>query len=278
MTSILFISPVSTVTGDYKPGVVYSVDDTFAAQMIAAGWAQSIFGEVVNVLEVNRLYNNGPLKVAITGSGIPEANGVYSANASYDPENGTEQVAFTGPNNNFITKYDDGVDIYFILYFDGLQKYYSPDLVLWSSYAPSYDPSPTGEVTPYPIGQLVRVVDQGGRIEQYLGGDSWNNDNWLVLKNTIALSVENATGSSIEINGITCEDGSTTFVGYVNPQKVAASGSNFSLQIVDTFGPDSAYLGGFYFPSPNTMSGSGFSLPLKFQDRCPVTIQAITSV
>jgi hypothetical protein len=47
-----------------------------------------------------------------------------------------------------------------------------------------------------------------------------NNDNWVVLENTVALTVYNATGSAITINGVECAPSEDTYVGWVDPLNI----------------------------------------------------------
>jgi hypothetical protein len=83
----------------------------------------------------------------------------------------------------------------------------------------------TGPVAGAVAGQLFRVTDQANRLEQYLGGRYSDNQNWLVLRNTVQLliySSENSAGPTT-VNDILIPDGEAGFVGWVDPLNITTS-------------------------------------------------------
>lgn len=74
------------------------------------------------------------------------------------------------------------------------------------------------DATPLASGDVVRVTDQGDRIEKYLGGADFSNANWLVLDDTAEIIFDPTGGpsSTFEINGVEVETGNVTNVGWVN--------------------------------------------------------------
>lgn len=139
-------------------------------------------------------------------------------------------------------------------------------------------------------GQLVRVIDQGGRIEQFLGGDPSNNDNWLVLKNTVELTVTQTDAESppVYVNGVEVQPiWGPVYCGWVDPLAVksilaGSLGFNFSggaiwLQHNDSSGsggtvisnPSYSVFGGY---DPNGCAIPGVSYPRgKCQISAPIT-------
>ena len=66
-------------------------------------------------------------------------------------------------------------------------------------------------------GHVVKITEESNRIEQYLSGSINSNDNWIVLKNTINLFINNRSNTQVNVNGITCPSFVTTNVGWVDP-------------------------------------------------------------
>lgn len=76
------------------------------------------------------------------------------------------------------------------------------------------------DTTPLVAGDVVKVANQGDRIEMYLGGADFTNPNWLVIENTIELTFDltinnGPSASEYSINGVTCPLGTATNVGWV---------------------------------------------------------------
>jgi hypothetical protein len=92
------------------------------------------------------------------------------------------------------------------------------------------------DYVPFQAGQLVRVVDQGGRIERFLGGDALNNDNWLVLKNTVQLVVYAGSYDEVPmtINNVLMMSGENVNCGWVDPLdiRVASDGLGYTFDNV----------------------------------------------
>jgi hypothetical protein len=72
------------------------------------------------------------------------------------------------------------------------------------------------------VGQKVRITGEANRIEEFLGGDSEDDANWLVLRNTVYLRVTSQdTTETIEINGVECEPlDADVIIGWVDPLKI----------------------------------------------------------
>jgi hypothetical protein len=65
-------------------------------------------------------------------------------------------------------------------------------------------------------GQTVIITGEGNRIEMYLGGGENSDSNWAVIKRgKVKLYVECNGGTSDDfiLDGITCPDGETTYIG-----------------------------------------------------------------
>jgi hypothetical protein len=118
------------------------------------------------------------------------------------------------------------------------------------------------------IGQLVRITGEADRIEQFLGGDASEQTSWLVLQNTVDLTVTNYSGSDVTVNGVTCDTDETTNVGWVNPAAVsyiAPDGGTMNSQADDSF--DCACASGTNFGT-----GGTFALPFATKSRSAVTL------
>jgi hypothetical protein len=117
-------------------------------------------------------------------------------------------------------------------------------------------------------GQLVRITGEANRIEQFLGGDASEQTSWLVLQNTVDLTVTNYSGSDVTVNGVTCDTDETTNVGWVNPLAViysAPDGGTMNSQADDSF--DCACASG-----TNFSTGGTFALPFATKSRSAVTL------
>ncbi len=67
-------------------------------------------------------------------------------------------------------------------------------------------------------GQVVKITGEANRIERFLGGDQSVQANWLVLKNTVVLSVRaTALANPCTFNGVSLVAGVETNVGWVDP-------------------------------------------------------------
>ena len=73
------------------------------------------------------------------------------------------------------------------------------------------------------FGDIYVVTDEADRVERYIGPDPSLDSSWLVLQNSITLTVENATGDTITVGGVSCLDSEQTFIGWVDPQSVNIS-------------------------------------------------------
>lgn len=71
----------------------------------------------------------------------------------------------------------------------------------------------------------VRVTGEANRIEQYIGSDPASDNAWIVLRNTVNLTVSNMDGpdtptQDITVNGISCPANTSTEAGWVAEDKV----------------------------------------------------------
>lgn len=72
-----------------------------------------------------------------------------------------------------------------------------------------------------PLHTIVDITDEANRIEMFKGGDASLDANWLVLRNTIDLSVNDWWGYDVmTINGITTVQFVNTYVGWVDAAAV----------------------------------------------------------
>jgi hypothetical protein len=60
-------------------------------------------------------------------------------------------------------------------------------------------------LTGVPVGQKVRITQEGNRIEEYLGGTINSDTSWLVIRNTVQIKLEPNSGglgkNDLTING-----------------------------------------------------------------------------
>ena len=92
-----------------------------------------------------------------------------------------------------------------------------------------------------------------------------NNDNWVVLENTVALTVDNSLGISCTVNGVSCPNTEATYVGFVDPHAITTAGATFYVSGFATAGFDSA----FSFTNPED---ANLAIPIALAPRASVTI------
>jgi hypothetical protein len=92
-----------------------------------------------------------------------------------------------------------------------------------------------------------------------------NNDNWVVLENTVALTVENSLGISCTVNGVSCPNTEATYVGFVDPHAITTAGATLYVTGFATAGFD----GAFAFTNPED---ANLAIPIALAPRASVTI------
>jgi hypothetical protein len=123
------------------------------------------------------------------------------------------------------------------------------------------------------VGQKVRITGEANRIEEFLGGDSSLDANWLVVKNTVELFIENGTGDPIEINGVTVADGADSSVGWVSPTAVPIDTELFGLTFMALYnGKNTSAEQNYNIALDVNFNGGVFTLPYACRDRDKVGI------
>ena len=89
------------------------------------------------------------------------------------------------------------------------------------------------DLTGISAGHMVRVTTEGGRIEQFTGGDPSVEENWGRITDTYELSINRIAKdfTEITVNGVTCAPMSVTSVGWLrvgDPISFAHNAASFS--------------------------------------------------
>lgn len=92
-----------------------------------------------------------------------------------------------------------------------------------------------------------------------------NDEAWLVEKNTVALTVDNAQGVDLTINGVFCENTTLTFVGWAVPTSVDSDGDV-------VYATGTVVNGTEVISTPFYTDGSPINIPISLADRASVTI------
>jgi hypothetical protein len=79
----------------------------------------------------------------------------------------------------------------------------------------------------YTAGDIVKVTEEGDRLELFLGGDHTDQSNWRILVNTFELLIFNPGGPKV-IEGVTCGAGVTTSVGWFTEDREIYLGNSSS--------------------------------------------------
>lgn len=102
---------------------------------------------------------------------------------------------------------------------------------------------------------------------QVIRHDEVNDDNWVVLRNTVNLNIVNYTPGNVIINGIVCGNGgAVTNVGWVDPSSISYDGqSNGNYINRITYGIVAWY--GTLLLDNNALIGA-FAVPIPLPPRC----------
>jgi hypothetical protein len=88
------------------------------------------------------------------------------------------------------------------------------------------------------VGDRAFITNEGGRLEEYLGGDIDDDESWLVLIDTVEIIIFNddTYGFPVTVNGVVCDYYTLTNAGWaktgdvitieLDPDAVAAGGSD----------------------------------------------------
>ena len=109
-------------------------------------------------------------------------------------------------------------------------------------------------------GYVVQITGEANRIEQYLGGGVNSDANWLVLRNSVNITVENDSSVAFEMNGVQIASGTSVNVGWVIPQYISYSVPN------DLY-PYGISFAGIGRTLPGDISGDGLMYIGDFPDR-----------
>lgn len=176
-------------------------------------------GEVINCFEVERLagfYVKSLIFPATADDGLPVSfAGVFTRlpNGDFQGPSGSSAIGWVAMGENYWYGTDP----------DGNPAFTRSEFLPDGGFTVFRGESTTNiepivEKVFFQPGQLIRVVDQGGRIERFLGGTVSDNANWLVLKNTVNIAITNlGSGYSIYINGFECGIESDTYIGWHDP-------------------------------------------------------------
>lgn len=138
-------------------------------------------------------------------------------------------------------------------------------------------------LTSLTAGQVVVVSDEALRVEQFMGGDESLEGNWIVLKNTVNLTIS-ATGSllaqSPTVNGVLCDldTAEAELVGWVDPVRIpflAGGLDGFTVGLVDIQAEGvhtTIPVAGFTLASENDEGITHTSIPFSLPPRASVVL------